>query len=146
MRIAIKPVIQDFELDFRVPDEPDARCHVAIRQARTGEQVRIGNLFADQTQIWDDESFGTVQLKRKWNPEELKQFRAYLTLVGCDLEDEDGSPIFQFRETKNGPELSMSQNSFYAAWGKLPAELTDEIHRKILKVNPQWDFSGAAGE
>jgi len=141
MRLNLKPLVKDFELDYRSDIDPDARATVSIRQASTGEQLRIAGLFSEQTQIWDDAEIGTVQLKRKWNPHELHRFRAYLTMAGCDIEDDDGDPLFKFRNTKSGAELAMSQAQFNAAWDALPPELTQEIHQKVLEVNPQWDFS-----
>lgn len=136
MKISLKPTAQTFKLSI----DPEGQATVTVRQARTGDLVRLGNLFSEQTQIWDDEQLGKVMLQRKWNPEELMRERAFCTLVGIDLEDEEtGEPIFRFREGKNGPELAMTRNAFCRAWDALPVELTQEIYNNVLEVNPQWD-------
>lgn len=140
-RLKLKSVVRDFVLDWRSDDDPDAEVEVTIKQASTGENIRINELFSEQTQIWDDAAFGQVQLKRKWNPEALKRYRVYLTLCGCNLTDEEGNDLFRFRNTKRGPELAMGQNEFFEIWDALEPALTAEIHQRVLEMNPQWDWS-----
>lgn len=136
MKLKIKPIVQQFKLEYDVED----KSTVSIRQVKTGDLVRLGDLFSEQTQIWDDVDLGTIQLKRKWNPEELKRERAYCTLVGIDLMDEDsGEDLFKFKTTKNGPELDMSRAAFILVWDNLPPELTSEIYRYVVAVNPVFD-------
>lgn len=146
MKIKLKPITKTFELDFdfgEVLDENAAKPTVTIRQVKTGDIVRLGDLFSEQTQIWDDAQYGQVKLQRKWNPEELKRERAFCTLVGADLEDENGNPVFKFKSDANGPALSMSRNDFFRAWDSLPYELTNEIYGYIVDVNEIWDFSSS---
>ncbi len=135
MKISVKQIMKTFHLEYDI----EGNTSVSIRQATTADKIVIADLFAEQTQIWEDADVGKIQMKRKWNPEALKQARAFATLVGADLEDDDGNPIFRFGNTKNGPELSMQKVEFNRAWGSLPIELTEEIYKLILKVNTDWD-------
>lgn len=136
-RVLSKPTVIDFVLDYVFEETPDEPGHVSFRQARAGEQRRLANLNAEQTQTWDDTSLGKIQLTRRWNPEDIKQFRVFLTMAGCDLANEDGAPLFRFKEGR----LSMAQAEFLAAWDTLPVELANELHQKCLVANPQWDFA-----
>lgn len=141
LKIASLPQIKDFKL---LKSDPTGETVVTLRQATAGDEIRIGNLFSEQTQIWDDEEVGRVQLKRKWNFQERKRFIAYLTLVGCNIEVEDergeAAPLFRFKDGSK-PGLAMSQADFFKAWDNLPQEVADEIYECILEMNPQWDFS-----
>lgn len=137
LKIASYPTTKDFKL---LKSDPSGETFVTVRQATAGDEIRISNLFAEQTQIWDDAEVGRVQLKRKWNFDERKRFIAYLTMVGCNIETEEGEPLFRFTGGPN-PRLNMSQADFFKAWDMLPQNVADEIYDCILQLNPQWDFS-----
>jgi len=139
MKISMKPDTQQFKLGF----DPSGEATVTIRQARTGDVIKLGDLFSDQTRTWDDDAGEMVKLTQKWNPAELKRERAFLTIVGLDLEDENGNPIFNFKEDDTyGASLNMSRLKFIKVWDALPAEYTEEIHNWIVQVNPQWGMDG----
>jgi hypothetical protein len=135
MKIAIKPVVKTFKLAF----DEEGIATVTIRQATTGDLVHMDNLFKEQTQIWEDGDFGTIQLKKEFNPQEVKRERAFRTLVGADLEDEDGNAIFRFSENSNGTRLAMSRTEFIKAWDDLPPTLTEEIHDLVQIMTPAWN-------
>ena len=142
MKIKIKPITQKFPLK----GDETGLSTVTIRQIKTADLVQLGDLFSEQTQIWDDAELGKMQLKNKWNPQALKQERAYRTLVDADLQSEEtGESLFKFKQGKNGPELDMSRVEFIAAWGLLDSDLTDEIYEYVKKVNPVFD-PNASGE
>lgn len=142
MKLKIKPIVKTFKLDYDV----DGQATVTCRQIKTGDLVRLGDLFSEQTQVWNDDDYGQVQLKRKWNAEELKQERAYCSLVGLDLTvEETGEPWFKFKEGRNGPELDMSRTAFIERWGELDPDLATEIYRHVVEVNPVFD-PNASGE
>ena len=139
MKISMKPETQQFKLGF----DPSGEATITIRQARTGDVIKLGDLFSNQTRTWDEDAKDMVKLTQKWNPDELKRERAFLTVVGLDLEDNSGKPIFKFKEDKAfGASLDMSRSAFIKVWNILPSELTEEIHTWILQVNPQWGEGG----
>jgi len=52
--------------------------------------------------------------------------------------------LFNVRKDKKGNTyIDMTESEFNAAWAKLPVDVTEEIHDKVLEVNPLW---GARGE
>ncbi len=142
MKVKIKPITKVFPLK----GDESGLSTVTIRQVKTDDLVQLGELFSEQTQIWDDAELGKMQLKNKWNPQALKRERAYRTLVAADIEgEESGENLFKFKQGKNGPELDMSHNEFIKAWGLLDADLTDEIYEYVKEVNPVFD-PNASGE
>jgi hypothetical protein len=141
MRVATKSIYKQFKLAF----DPTGESTVTIRQAKSGDLVHMDNLFKEQTQIWDGDDFNTIQLKKQFNPQEVKRERAYLTLVAADIEDEEGNPIFRFKDGPNGPQLAMSRADFVTAWNELPPMLTEEIHDLVQAQNPVWN-PAASGE
>lgn len=142
MKVKIKPITKQFPLK----GDETGLSTVTIRQIKTADLVQLGDLFSEQTQVWDDAELGKMQLKNKWNPQALKQERAYRTLVAADISSEEtGESLFKFKQTKNGPELDMSRKDFIEAWGSLDAELTDEIYDYVVEVNPVFN-PNASGE
>lgn len=134
LRLSVKPVEQTITLE----SDPSGETFVVVRQATTGDVVKIGNAFGDQTQIFDDEMGNTLKIQKKWNLAELQRMRAYLTIIGCNIEDEDGSPWFKFRETRDGFAPG-PQDAFFKAWDKLPPEISDDLYQAVIMVNPQWN-------
>jgi hypothetical protein len=135
MKISRKPIIQDFKL---LCDE-DEQAMVTIRQSRTGDTIRRAELFSETTRVWDDDQFGRVEFKQKWNGYEQRRMEAYLTVIGViGINDEMGNPMFKSVETPDGPRLDMSMNDFFKAWDLLPDNVTKEIHDYVIQVNPHW--------
>lgn len=141
MKIKLTAITESFPLSI----DPTGKAMVTIRQARTGAEIHLGQLFSKQRRIWDDEEFGPVKLETDWNFDMMKRERALLTICGLDLEDEKGKAIMPFKESKRGPVLAMSKLEFYDVWDSLEVEITDEIYEHVLRVNPQWN-PNAEGE
>lgn len=137
MKVKMKPTNVRFELVC----DPDGEAAVTIRQARTGDFREIQNLFAEQNRVFGTQADDNrVEVKQRFNFEELKRKRAYLTLVGAEgMDDEEGQPIFRFKDSQYGPVLSMSEREFNGVWDQLPPDVTDEIDACVLKVNPMWN-------
>lgn len=135
MRLSMKPQTKTYVLGF----DPMGEATVTIRQATNGDNTRRFELT--EKQQWSRDNDGSA-LTVIWNPGKIARLDAYLTLVGADLEDEDGNPLFQFQRYKDGSQyLAMSQDAFNKVWDALPSELAAEIHEHILDCNPQWDTS-----
>lgn len=140
MKVAILPITEAFPIRM----DTDGKATVTFRQARTGDNIALANLFNEQSRVFGNDD--RIELKQRWNYEEVKRMRVYLTLVGAaEMEDENGQPIFRFTDGKNGPRLAMSEVEFNKVWALLPEELTDELHTYCLIVNPQWN-PALAGE
>lgn len=134
--ITMKPAIKEIQL---LELDESGETTVTIRQATAGDMRKLGDLFSDQTQIWDDPEGNTVKIQKKWNLEELKRMRAYVTMVGCNIINEDtGGEWFTFRTGPNGAAPG-NQSLFFSAWDALPPEVAQEIYEAVLVVNTQWD-------
>lgn len=139
MKLKSKPVVED----FKIVADPEGEARVTIRQATTGDHLRRADLFADTSRVWNDDEYGQVELKQKWNRLEQHRMEAWLTITSLTgiIDEDTGKEIFPTRQhPKTGVEyLAMSKQEFFDAWDRLPTDLTDEIHGYILEVNPQWD-------
>jgi len=63
--------------------------------------------------------------------EELHAFEVFLTLVACNIGDM-GKPLFIFEDGK------VDSLSFKRGWALLAPLVADEIHGKVLEMNPYW--------
>lgn len=133
------PVNQDFILkrsDEALGTEGDP-TRVSIRQAAQGEYERRQQMFSEWVRSYDPET-GQDQVVQRLNVEKLKRLEAYLSISECNIEAENGKPLFRFK----GGKLSMTELEFDKAWAKLPLVIATEIHEKVLEVNPTWDAGG----
>jgi hypothetical protein len=63
----------------------------------------------------------------------------------ANLLDENGDPLFKFKEDKKGrSRIAMSEKDFATAWGGLPLIVSGEIVEKVHEVNTDW--GGPEGE
>lgn len=134
MKVGILPVTETFPIKM----DEEGKATVTFRQARTGDNIELANLFNEQSRVFGNDD--KVELKQTWNYEIVKRKRVFLVLVGAsELDDENGAPLFRFTEGKNGPRLAMSEGEFNKIWATLPEELTEELHTYCCIVNPQWN-------
>lgn len=147
--LSMKPTVKTFRLTRL---DPSGETTVTIRQATAGDVKRVGDLFSEQTQIFDDGDGTSIKIQKKFNYAELNRYRAYLTLADCNIQREvetsDGKIVtedwFKFVE-RNGVRRIQSEGDFYQAWDALPQEVVEEIVDYVLDVNPMWD-PNAQGE
>lgn len=140
-------------LKLKTPDEkefpllvadPTGDTRVRVRQATQREHELRADLWATASRVMRDGVGGEVELKQRISFPEIMRREVYLTLVECNITDENDSPIFKFTKVETGRSvLAMSEVSFADAWGKLPAKVAAEIHSKVLELNTAW---GVAGE
>jgi Mn-containing catalase len=143
----IAPIYSTFTLDKSdavYAKEGDEPTTVTIKQARQGEAELRANYFAKLERKWNDDTPGEVTLIQNIGYEELKRLEVWLTMVECNLEDENGKAMFPSKQIAGHPVLAMSKSQFYDTWSKLPSDIADEIHGKVLEVNQLW--VGALGE
>ena len=141
------PIEKTFHLektDKEYPaDDAKEKTTVTIRQASQADHEKRMDLFADINTVlgFDDEGRQTLTSYEKRNIVRIQRKDAFLVLCDCNISIEvDGKEqaLFKFADGK----LSMSEDEFKEAWGKLPALVTREIHSKILEVNPTWRLGG----
>lgn len=130
--------------DERYGNEGDSTI-VTIRQASQQEHERRQQQFATLERKYSDLSPDEVTVVQNIPMEQLKRLETYLTLCECNIVDEDDKALFPSKKDKNGhPRLDMTKQAFETAWGKLPPDIAEEIHDKVLEVNIVW--SGRRGE
>lgn len=118
---------------------------VTIRQAAQHEHERRQQQFSTLERRYSDLSPEEVTLVQNIPMEEIKRLEVYLTLCECNILDDEDKPLFPSKKDKNGlPQLVMTKHAFDMAWGKLPPDIAEEIHDKVLEVNIVW--SGRRGE
>lgn len=135
----LAPILKDFILvrtDELFQNTGEA-TKVTIRQASQIDNERRSQVLAKNTRIFDG-NVDQVRVTSEWSFEELKRMEAKLTLVGCNIESEDGKSLFRFKTTNGVPELDMNDREFERAWGALPGEIANEIYEKVLEVNLDW--------
>jgi len=139
--MAIKIESKPVEIEHFLKSDPDGQAKVTVRQATTGDQIRLASLFQNQRQVWNDAVIGEVAIEKKFNYPELKRMRAFLTITSIvGVTDSVGRELFEFSETV--PRRFKSEQHFNEVWNMLPAELSEEIYQAVLMANPQWSDSG----
>lgn len=110
---------------------------VTVRQATQSSNEIRGDVYAKVERSVDDK--GEVILASEWSAERLKRTEVYLTMVDCNILDENGDLLFKFKKDGSGRQiLDMTTESFRRAWGKLDPIVAAEIHEKVLEVNLSW--------
>ena len=121
-------VKKDFEIKV-----DGGEINVTFRQATMGDDMARAALFSERRT--SREGGKVIELyNMDWL--HLAATEVRLTLVDCDL-TQGKKKLF-----KEG----MNEAEFMKAWKTLPGTWADQIHRKCLEVNPDWDFGAAQAD
>ena len=140
------PEQREFPLDKA---DPTGETKITIKQATTREHTLRAEMWATASRIMRDGMGSEVELKQRISFPEIVRREVFLTLVACNIQAENGEPLFKFAQdsTTSRPYLAMSEDKFAVAWGLLPIEIALEIHSKVIEVNPTWgNAADDAGE
>jgi len=119
--------------------DPTGETVVKVRQATMHENTLRADLWATASRIVRDPTGEELELKQRLSIPEVMRTEVWLTMVGCNLEDSEGRPVFNFRRNAEGRDyLTMKRGEFDDAWGTLPTDIALEIHRAVIAVNPDW--------
>jgi len=136
----VAPLVKRFELEetdakYGIEGDPS---YVTIRQA-TQEQNEIRQqMFADFNRVFDFDEDSKVELRETRNFLMLARLETYLTMVDCNILDENNNALFRFKKDGANSVLDMTELEFKKAYGRLPGEIAGEIHRKVREVNISW--------
>lgn len=134
----IRPNIKRFEL---TEADPEGDTFVDIKQATQHAVERRAAATESRTHVLG-EGKDAVRVVSKFNYPEVQRYESYLTMVGCNIENVDGTPLFVFKDTDSGfSKIDMTEGEFEIAWGKLPPGVAEEIHGYVVTQNPMWNFS-----
>lgn len=138
----IAPLEQEFELEVsdRKYGTDGSPTKITVRQATQAQNEKRELIYAEVTQVFAKNGGKTpdVQFKQMWSQERLKRMECFLSMVSCNIEDEDGTGLFIFKKIGDKQYLDMTDIEFEKAWGRLPPDVAQEIHNKVLLVNLQW--------
>lgn len=142
-----EPLYEDKVLeltDERYGDNGDPTT-VTVKKAAQHEHERRQEFFSRMERRWNPneaEDEMEITLVQELSQEALKRLEVSLTMVGCNIEDEKGKPLFKFSTKGGHPIMNMHPVKFAEAWGQLPPDVADEIHEKVLEANLQWSAEG----
>lgn len=107
---------------------------VTIQQASQGEHDQRSILWAKFDKKFSlDEGMDQVTISQEVSPADVRREEVFLTMVDCNLLGTDGKPLFAF---------PLERNKFKRSWILLPPIVAEEIHEKVLSVNPTWVAGG----
>lgn len=132
------------ETDRKYRNDSDPTT-VTIKQALRHEHDSRNRLFAKVERRWSEEDDETIRLVQEVAMVDVYAEEAWLTMVECNIQDVDESPMFPSVKGKDGhPRLKTNKNQFMKAWGRLFPDINEEIIEKIHEVNLLW--AGPSGE
>jgi len=123
------------ELDAREGIPEDQSTKVTIKQATMRQNAVRAELFSEFIRSYKD---GEERYIFKLPLYNLISKEIWLTMVACNIEGDPGIPLFRFETSTRGPLMNMSYETFLDALGILEDEVVQEIHNKVLEVNPHW--------
>jgi hypothetical protein len=139
----VAPIEKKFLLartDEKYKNEGDP-TFVTIKQAAQEEAEQRAQILSEVTRVVEQRrSNSVIKVSQNWSFELLKKWEVYLTLVECNIRNEDGTSLFNFQ--KKGRGLDMNIDDFSKAWGRLFPDIADEIHEKVMEVNVDWSLEG----
>ena len=137
----ISPLYETFELkktDEKYGSEGEA-SFVVIKQAAQHEHERRQQLFATLERKFSEIDPNQFSLVQTLSSEELKRTEVWLTMVECNIQDQEGKNLFPSKKDKAGHStLNMTQEAFNRNWGLLPPDVCLEIHGFVQEVNKVW--------
>jgi len=144
MALQLKTKIeQTFSLDRSDKMYDGEGTTVTIRQASQYQHEKRQEIFSNMRSRYSADGQDVLEIYQRFNALELHRLDAKLTIVDCNILDEEGESLFKFKKDKSGRSyLSMTDAEFDRAWGLLPIDVADEIYEKVLIVNPTWGPSG----
>jgi hypothetical protein len=134
MPIKLKtPITKEFHLTKSDDDlgNTDGATMITVRQATQGDFERVNDLNSEFKREYDGITIRAVQ---RISFDDIRRKQIYLTLGACNITDENDKPLFEFVGGKVRDEAD-----FKIAWYKLPPVVADEIHERVLEMNPLWD-------
>jgi len=108
---------------------------ISVRQATQGDYERRNSLFSEWQRVRMLDKPLEERFVQSFSYEVVKRMEVLLTLAACNLLDDDGSPLFEFKDNR----VNMSEQAFRKSWDKLPLMIADEIHSKVLEINMAWN-------
>ena len=105
---------------------------VKVIQAREGQRIARQQLWEKFDRTY--EVAGDITVSQEVNPAIVRRLEVFLTLTGCNITTGDKQEaLFKF---------PLKEAEFNTAWASLQPVIADEIHDKVMEMNPQWNYGG----
>ena len=112
---------------------------VTIVQAASGAIAARNDLFSVFKRKYEKD--GSVEVTQRLSFSDIRIKEIFLTLKACNIRAPKGGLLFTFVNGKLADEVK-----FKEALALVPQEVVDEIHEKVLEMNPVWaDLEGTQG-
>jgi hypothetical protein len=131
------PIEQTFPLEKTDETYGSKGTQVTIKQASQGEHKKRSDIYANILTRFQRNS-DTVEVAQRFSPPEMQALEVRLTMTDCNIVGEDDKPLFKFAKDGKGRSYLEDISAFQLAWDSLPTEVCQEIHSKVLEVNPSW--------
>jgi hypothetical protein len=128
------PIKKEFHLDKSDAELSikDGASMVTVCQATQGGHELRNDLFSEFKREYDG---ATIRVVQRISFDDIRRREVFLTLCACNIMDESGKkPLFTFLNGHLSDEVV-----FRSAWNKLPPIIANEIHEKVLEMNPLWN-------
>jgi hypothetical protein len=139
-------LLAPIETEFLITDvdgvSPDDPIVVSFKQATEALNLHRQEMLAKPvTRSWQDEAY---QEQLSFTPFSKRMaIDVWLTLIACNIERDNGSPLFNFHEIEGAKKVTdKTLEKFLTKWGKLPPQWAEAIYERCLRVNPTWGFGG----
>jgi hypothetical protein len=141
MPLRISTIVKTFDLtksDSLYGNEAGGTT-VTVRQATQSQNERIEALNKKIRRIYNAQNPSETVVESDFSISELFRVQAMCVMIGCNIEDENGKPLFppEILATK---EKEADEKKFRNSWGQLPTDVANEILEKIYEVNISWRF------
>lgn len=131
--------------------DPEGGTFVTVKPATVAEAAARDELWAKQSRTYKTGTPDSVEVKTESTFSQRQALEVFLTMVDCNIlwqdADQEGkpagdaAPLFTIGRKQNGePYLAMNREAFLVSWGRLPSNVAEEIHEKVLLKNTQWDI------
>jgi len=112
----------------------DTPTIIEVRLATQGAVEARNELFAEFKREYEGSK---VTVSQRLSFDDVRRKEVFLTLAACNIEAEDGKPLFTFSNERLDDE-----GKFKNAWNQLPPMVASEIHEKVLESNVVWKNLG----
>jgi len=112
----------------------DTPTIIEVRLATQGAVEARNELFAEFKREYEGSK---VTVSQRLSFDDIRRKEVFLTLAACNIETEDGKPLFAFSNERLDDE-----GKFKNAWNQLPPMVASEIHEKVLESNVVWKNLG----
>jgi hypothetical protein len=149
MAKGLRGVVISDKLPLKVWD-PSGDTYVQFQRPSRFETEQLDLVRARAELVWDTNEVGTVRQKDMTPLSVQESEMVAMCLVGSNLPDEDGDPVFVPGKTCRQPGQAFTErmrNGFFSKWhgSDFPPELAQEIIEVLVEWHPDFDLRSDRG-